>query len=240
MCCGNVEVPLQFVRSYKHVGTKLASSATIGDETTVRVAVLREAIEPYSRRVLRNPDVTFETKMHVVNTLLLSKGTFQCGTWPDVHKSEFARITKSIMVAYRVVANLDSVDESSYASDCSVREAIGVLHPAALLRYHRIACVARVARKMSVQSLALLLAARGARRSWIRSLAVDVKWLGLSDTFQERGRGVAGWFRCCRAPKRAMQSLFKALREPRLIQAALVDACTIETAPVPVAHPAHD
>ena len=137
------------------------------------------------------------------------------------------------MRAYRVVVDLDTPEIATYANVLVVCSSLGVLHPIVLLRYHRLTCVARVARKMDIQALALLFAAKGARRSWLKAVEADIEWIGMSNLFSElRGAGVAGCLQLCKKSSKDVKTLFKALNEPDPIHAAVRDAHVLESAPV--------
>ena len=147
---------MQAVRSY---GTQ----DTLGEETAVKGAILFNALKPYRRRLLRNPDVPMVIKRQVVSTLMLSKGLFHCGTWPIANWSEISRIKNPVMQAYRAVAGLDDQDNGSYASDAAMCDKVEALHPVCLLKYHRIACAARVARKAVAKPSSYCMLAKGPR-----------------------------------------------------------------------------
>ena len=49
------------------------------------------------RTILRNSKVQLKSKLQLIQAYILSKGTFQCSTWPGLGVAAFSRFHKAIL-----------------------------------------------------------------------------------------------------------------------------------------------
>ena len=144
-CCTARQV-MQAVRTYKHVGAQHTSSATMGEETAVKGAILFNVLKPYRRRLLRNPDVSMIIKRQAVSTLIVSKGLFQCGTWPGLTRMEMNRFAATTMKLYRMLLPVQDYVSEKVLTEVEVLQRFGLLHPLGLLKFSRLRTLFRTIR----------------------------------------------------------------------------------------------
>ena len=81
----NGSVPkLRFVRNYKHVGTDLAIETHLGNEISMRCGAMFSGSHRLRKCILRNASIEVNKRLFVLQTYLLTKGTYQCCTWSDL------------------------------------------------------------------------------------------------------------------------------------------------------------
>ena len=91
---------LQFDKTYKHMGTKLSLSFGMAEEVTYRTIAMRSGIKLYIH-IFNNPKIPLKCKIAIVNIYLLTKGTFQCGTWPILNTTQANKFHATILHIYR-------------------------------------------------------------------------------------------------------------------------------------------
>ena len=176
----------------------------MGCETVTKTSILREVARPLMRKVIRNTDITIPTRRLCVDSLLFSKSAFQAGTWPSLNTAEYITFKKPVMVIYRALAGCDDLAHGIVHSHLAILRQIKAMRPAVLLRYYRIKTAMRLAVKQPLLILVALLAAKPARRSWLKALEADLLWIATyTSTFAELlaagDRRVAPFFQMCRA-----------------------------------------
>ena len=72
-------VSLQFVDSYKHMGTNFSMSHDLAQEVVVRAAIIRSGVRAL-KPVLANSRLPLKRKLSFVKAHLFSSGLFQCST----------------------------------------------------------------------------------------------------------------------------------------------------------------
>jgi len=99
--CAGDDTHLRVVRSYQHLGTVTSVSMTMCEEVTKRNGMMRAETSRLCKAILRVPEIQVPKKIRVVQTYVLTKGTFQCGTWPGLPDSQDKRFHSCILGIYR-------------------------------------------------------------------------------------------------------------------------------------------
>ena len=83
-CDSKIGAPfeLRIVLKYKHLGGWMSSIGDFVADMCYRGAIMSQAVFPIRKKFLHCPDVPMEDKLHVVSSLVLSKGLHMAGTWP--------------------------------------------------------------------------------------------------------------------------------------------------------------
>ena len=123
--------------------------------------------------------------MHVIQAYLLSKGTFQCSTWPGLSVSQYSRFHGCIMGMYRDAAGKYYVPGSCNRlfNDDDVIYEHSLVCPMTLLRSARLQLFVRVLRKSPPAVVQLAAHTHGYKHSWSASIHQDLQWLAASDKF---------------------------------------------------------
>ena len=119
----------------------------------------------------------------------MSRNTFHDGRWPLLHASEYQRFKSAIIrLCQMIVAKEDlpdgvceAIQDSGQAHGCSsdlqVCQRAGSMHPAVLVRFLRHSTAERLAVRAPRHVWECLFAPRKSKRSWLRAICSDIKWL---------------------------------------------------------------
>ena len=119
------------VKVYKHVGTETTLSGTIGPEVRQRMAAMRGALLPLRRCVLKETRIPQAKRYAIARAMLLTRGLFQCATWPTLNATELAPVHAAVMKVYRTVDGSDTPETRS--TDDEVVSRGGLTAPLVLL-----------------------------------------------------------------------------------------------------------
>ena len=182
---------------YKHVGAATTINADMGKEVATRCAVVGTIARSLSAKIFRNPLILIRPKIILMNSLIMSRQRFQCGTWPLLSKAEYNRFAGSMMRLYRMLLPACNFDKNEAPlCDTAVLDKLKLMHPAVLLRFSRMRTFFRTVRKADEVVWQILFAARSASRSWMKAVLDDILWLKqCGNTFDELPSDCLGpWF----------------------------------------------
>ena len=168
---------LRIVPKYKHLGGWLNCAADFAFETCVRGAIMSKAVHPIRKKFLHNPDVGMPDKLHVVSSLVLSKGLHMAGTWPALNVREHSKITASIGRVFRQIVPIPDGQVHNGHTSVEVQSIVGHMAPLNYIRILRIALFARICKGASPIVLAILHATYDAPRSWLKSVIEDLEFV---------------------------------------------------------------
>ena len=183
---------LRVVPSYQHVGTCTAISMSMSEEVTKRTGMMRSECARLCKAILRVPEIPVPKKIRVVQTYVLTKGTFQCGTWPMLPDTQYKRFHSSILGIYRNACGNyykslrgGDIDVASLFNDDDIIYTHGFLCPRTILRMSRLLLFVRLVAKSPPLLLALALSQSELKRGWVASLIGDLRWLCGSTLFAD-------------------------------------------------------
>lgn len=120
----------------------------------------------------------------MAKTYLLTKGCFQCGTWPNLPSLVFHKFNSSVMNIYRIPLQ-------ARASECKISDFdlivdYKVLSPSNILRLARISVLTRMINKDVRFMLDIILVMADLSSGWAHDVFADIKWLAtMHDNFIE-------------------------------------------------------
>ena len=131
-------VYLLVVIFYRHLGTGLSYKGMCF-EVSARSGIMRQETAKM-RKLLRNAELPFFKKIHRIQGYLLSKGTYNCGTWPVLFKSLFSKFHGSILGMYRDASghNCPFKDVVSMFSNDDIIYKYNLINPMTILRRGRL------------------------------------------------------------------------------------------------------
>ena len=135
--------------------------------------------------LLCNSSSPFRKKIHLIQAYLLSKGTYNCGTWPELLAGQYAKFHGAILGMYRNVAGHFYVPGgvSNLFSDDDLIFEYNLINPMILLRMARVALFMRVLRKSPPSLLELASCTSTFSRSWSNAVSADLMWLDSCNAF---------------------------------------------------------
>ena len=196
---------LRVVSAYKHLGTKIVSSAEILPEVKTRMAQMREAMVPTRKQILERHEVEPEKRATIATATLLTKGAYQTSAWPALRPKELAVFHTGVIEIMRPIAVTatgpppvyqkgEEYPKGRMVNDDQVLAVTKSMAPAAMLRLTRQVLLVRLCRKPPTGVMRVLYAARNAKRSWLRAVEDDIRMLTRTVVFQElAGCTVARW-----------------------------------------------
>ena len=182
------------VPAYKHLGSKRDSTESMATEVKARCATIAGIVGRLRARILANDSIPRKPKANILKACLLSRVLFNAGTWPTLTAAEYTRLhtcilkpTRSIAASIErttaedIAAPATSIDEVSgdfaWLSDQQVYELTGTCAPFITLVRLRVLLLLRVQAAAPHNLRCALAAAAPARRSWVRTIGVDLQWL---------------------------------------------------------------
>jgi len=143
------KIVIGVVDTYKHLGTQISFKGMCF-ELAYRCGLMR-AETCKLRSILRNSELMFYKKIHLIQAYLLSKGTFQCSTWAALSAVFYRRFHGCILGMYR-----DALGE--FHTPCSVNAMFSdddilfnnsLMYPYTFIRMNRLLLFVRISRKKS-------------------------------------------------------------------------------------------
>ena len=156
----------RFVSVYQHVGTSISVDLSMSCEVTKRCGMMRSEARSLSHKILRCSGISLLQKVLVMQAYIISKGTFQCGTWAALPDVQYKRFHKCIMDIYRTICGKfykphggdNAVDVASIFSDDDVIYQHGFINPRTMLRVSKLIFFAGIVKKSPPLLLDLILA----------------------------------------------------------------------------------
>ena len=147
----------RFVKKYQHVGTILSVDLNMCDEITKRCGMMRAESRSLCSKILKCSSIPLVKKISVLQAYILSKGTFQCGTWVALPDVQYKRFHKCILDIYRSICgknykpgggnDSEHVDVTSMFSDDDVIYEHGFINPRTMLRLSKLTLFSRIVYK---------------------------------------------------------------------------------------------
>ena len=100
---GDFSSDFRFVSCYQHLGTSVGIHLYMREEVSKRCGMMRNE----ARNVedcFKQCNIPLNRKMLVMQAYILSKGTFQCGTWPMLPDVQYKRFHRCILDTYKVIS----------------------------------------------------------------------------------------------------------------------------------------
>ena len=210
---------LRVVRGYQHVGTSTSISHNMCEEVTKRCGMMKSESVRLCKAVLRISSVPIPKKIKVVQTYVLSKGTFQCGTWPTLPDVQYKRFHSCILGIYRSATGNyykssreghEICDVASMFNDDDIIYQYGFMCPRTILRLSRLSLFMRILMKTPPFLLQLSASQSRFRKGWASSLMADFQWLSYFEQFSECcGWNFQQWHSHLKAEPKSMAKLIK-------------------------------
>ena len=220
---------LRVVARYRHLGGLISASGDLGNEVCQKMALVRQTSRQLKRTFLRDPKVPLQRKGQVIQALVLSRGLHLAGCWPSLLPREARAMKRALVDTLRPL--VPHVSDIRKLSDDCILSRLGVLHPQRLLSLLRVQLAIRVAQRAPMQVLALIVASRSAKRSWLNALEADLAHIGHASTLSEMRRTpLANWFGFFRSfPWQAKKIVLRAVVATNWISASERDAEVVFT-----------
>jgi len=190
---------LNVVKSYQHVGTLSPISCNPGEEVTKRIGIMRSDSRALCKKILKIPEIPMSKKINVIQTFVLTRGTFQCGTWPALSDVQYKRFHGSILKLYRDATGNSfryksedddgAFDVTSMFNDDDIIYRYMFMCPKTMLRLARLLLFVRIIIKTPPLLLELAQAHDMPvfRKGWVSSLKSDLFWLSSAEAFSSCG-----------------------------------------------------
>ena len=181
---------LRVVNTYKHVGTAFSANNSISEEVVLRCGIMRNESRKLFKDFLKNREVSIDKKILVIQAYIISKGSFQCGTWPCLSDVLYKKFHSSLLSVYRrAVGNYykkgEWFDVDTLFTDDELIHKYHFMCPRTIIRLARLALFSRVLVKGPQRLLQLAIATQSYDCGWANAVFKDLHWLCLSPTFSE-------------------------------------------------------
>ena len=220
----------RFVKAYQHVGTSIAVDLTMCEEVTKRCGMMCTEARNLSKSVLRCPYIPLHKKVTVMQTYILSKGTFQCGAWPGLPDVQYKRFHKCILDIYRSacgnyykkLGDNETFDVAAMFSDDDLIFQYGFINPRTMLRLAKLSLFSRIVSKQPPALLDLIVAQSSFQKGWAQSLMGDLKWVSVSlDLPSPLPSTIVDWLNIVRPDPRCFSR-----KEARFCKSPFANICT--------------
>ena len=191
---------LRVVRTYQHVGTLSPPDLNMAEEVARRNGMMRAESRNLCSKFMHIRSIPKVKKIHVMQAYIMSKGTFQCGTWPALSDAVYKKFHATILSVYRNATGTyfkfkkkgdgssddieidGDVEVNCMFNDDNVIYENNFVCPKTILRFSRLALLFRILRKSppGLIDLVKLQARTKMKKGWIASVHDDCKWLALS------------------------------------------------------------
>ena len=170
---------LRFPQQYKHVGTIMETSCNMTCEVVSRCHAMKGGSYRLRKCVLRNHSIAVSKRLSVLQIYILTKGTFQCGTWSQLPDSLYKKIHTCIMSLYRDISGhyFGNTCDKKLMSDADILFEYEMMSPRTMLRCARIQLFARVVKKAPKVLTELVFDMSLLKTGWTASLLKDLRWL---------------------------------------------------------------
>ena len=95
-----VQYSLKACATYKHVGSTLGTTVSMQPEITLRTKGLLSTLACLRKPFFNNDGVPIKARTQILVVVLLSRGLFIAGTWPELTVAELSRLHTAVMKAY--------------------------------------------------------------------------------------------------------------------------------------------
>ena len=190
---------IRVVPSYQHVGTLSPAMSDISDELSKCVGMMRCESQSLAKNVLRVKSIPLKGKVSVMQAYVLSRGTFQCGTWPVLNSVQYKRFHSCILKIYRDASGnyfkggsneCEPCEPSGFSvmnmfNDDDIVYTYGFMCPQTILRLARLALFYRIVVKSPpwLMSIIKCQSMCNFKKGWVCAIASDLKWLCQAEPF---------------------------------------------------------
>ena len=171
----DVKICMSIVSSYKHLGTRFTLSSNIAHEVAVRAAIINAESKSLSGQFLKNMNVPFKSKTTVIQAYVLSKGAYNCGTWPLLNTSQYKKFHTAFMNLYRRASG-NTYGSGEMCDDNEVIQSSSFMCPMTLIRHARLQLFVRIISKAPTFMRNLIHSLAHISGSWAFSLRRDLHW----------------------------------------------------------------
>ena len=134
---------LNLVTWYRHRGTHFEITGSLMRETIHRSSSALNAYAPLAVRIFGSPVIFVPAKLHLLDSLVMSRLVFNAGTW-DHDINVLRRLNSVYMRALRRIADEISYEGRSELNDLQVRRKLGVPSIDCLVQRARLKYAARL------------------------------------------------------------------------------------------------
>eukprot|EP00973_Karenia_brevis_P086981 12061848-Karenia_brevis.AAC.1 len=127
-----------------------------------------------AKLVLNNESLSVKARCVYAQAYAFNKGYYNSETWPNLTLSEHKSLHSGTMRVYKRVFKNYLVQPRK---DSDILHTNGLLSPLGMLMLHRMSLFVRLVTKPHSATLVALYCAKGHKRSWIRAVWHDVKFL---------------------------------------------------------------
>ena len=168
-------IHLRFVPNYKHLGTHTNISASPAEEVAFRMALMRADVHKL-RKVMNQPLLPVTRKLSIATAYLLTKGTYNVSTWPELTAFTMSKFHTGIMRIYRAATSNLYIPggERVVLSDDAILDEFSLLSPTALIRLSRMSLLLRIVKKSSSYLLYLLRTLPSFKGGWMSLVQKDI------------------------------------------------------------------
>ena len=176
--CHNVGKQIRVVQQYKHVGTCTRLTDSMAQEISAKMSILKSTVFSLKRKLLGARGTPIAAKTHIIQSVVLTRATFQAATWPPLTICEYTKVHSAIMGVYRPIAGVQY--DGAWPSDDYVVKTCGVMAPFVMLRLQKLMLLGRIIHKEHFKILMLLAASVRHQKSWLAFIFRDLEWLARS------------------------------------------------------------
>ena len=184
---GDFSSDFRFVSCYQHLGTSVGIHLHMREEVSKRCGMMRNEARNLSKNVFKQCKIPLNRKILVMQAYILSKGTFQCGTWPMLPDAQYKRFHRCILDIYKTISgnnfkkhgngDNEAISVPALFNDDDIIYKYGFINPKTMLRLARIGLFTRIVAKSPPSLLELILAQSTLSKGWCHSLRADFAWL---------------------------------------------------------------
>ena len=132
-------------------------------------------IGPLRRRVLSQTSLPLDSRLLLVQTLVLTKMFFNACTWASLSKPELEKLERTLLNAYRML--LPRTPLLEVESDRNVKCKFGCPSASLIIARARLLYLPRLVFQGNPLLMSLLHANDGAEASWLQSVRADCSWM---------------------------------------------------------------
>ena len=141
---------LLIVKSYKHMGKKMAATGNMMPEIMARHATCKPVVARLGNKCFKKTAVARDSKLMVASSLMLSRELFGAGAWPSLTTTEAARSHSNVMGIFRIAlseswaARQNPDGTSTMLSDRELIRVHELMAPSTYVRFSRLRLSIRV------------------------------------------------------------------------------------------------
>ena len=147
---------------------------------------MQAALKPITHKCFGDAAVDVKSKVNIAKSLLLSRGLFSASTWAGLTAAESKLVHSRVMSVYRSATATHYKEVNLAVSDQELITRFVLMAPTTLIRLARITLLIRMLQHANQYFLKCVFAARRANRSWFATVAVDLAWLHVVDSLQDK------------------------------------------------------